>query len=43
MSWFKKYVTYEMGDVHDCYIARISNAFSSIEMLGEPGPVEGNE
>ena len=34
-SWFKKYVTDEMGDVHDCYIARFSMDFSSIDMLGE--------
>jgi len=35
-SWFEKYVTDKMGHVHDCFIAKISNDFSSVEMLGEP-------
>jgi len=35
-SWFKQYVTEEMGDVHDCYIGKISNDFSVIDLLGDP-------
>ena len=33
-AWFSEYVTPEMGSVHDCYIAKVSPSFDSIERIG---------
>lgn len=36
-SWFKQFITDELGNIHDCYIASISSDFSSIQLLGSRG------
>ena len=32
--WFQKYITKDMGNVHDCYIASVSSDFREIKCLG---------
>ena len=34
-SWFSQFITPLLGEIHDCYIARIRNDWTSIELLGQ--------
>ena len=37
-DWFSKFITPQLGSVHDCYIAKIEDDFKSIVLLGETVP-----